>query len=91
MNELSIYLIGFTLFLNFEGAPQLKSAGRNLNFMQYHSWDVIAVYFILITAIVFIIKAILLAMIRACRDHIPCRRTDLSHGLISRESKKKIN
>ena len=30
--------------LRHKGAPQLKSPAKDMNYFQYHSWDVIAVY-----------------------------------------------
>lgn len=51
-------MVKFTLY--HQGAPQLRSASRNLNFIQYHSLDAIFLY----CGIIFTVFYLLLVVVR---------------------------
>lgn len=49
------------------GAPHLRSAARNLNYFQYHSWDIVGTYLILIVLVIFIlIKSVKMCLRKTC-------------------------
>jgi glucuronosyltransferase len=45
--------------LRHKGAPQLQSAAKKLNFVQYHSIDVLAAYLTIIVTVLYILYAVL--------------------------------
>ncbi len=55
--DLGVYWVEYVLRHN--GAPHLRSVGRNLNFIVYHSIDVMSTYFALITVIIYLIYLVL--------------------------------
>lgn len=55
--DLGVYWIEYVI--RHQGASHLRSVGRKLNFLQYHSIDVIGAYAGLLTVILFLVYSIL--------------------------------
>jgi len=45
--------------MRHKGAPHLRSASRKLNYIQYHSWDVIGAYLVILLGTIYIIVSII--------------------------------
>ncbi|CAL8089908.1 unnamed protein product [Orchesella dallaii] len=64
--DLAVYWVEYVL--RHKGATHLRSAGRKLNYWQYHSYDVILAYITIITVLLYVIYAILRSLTRLlCR------------------------
>ncbi|ODM70408.1 UDP-glucuronosyltransferase 2B23, partial [Orchesella cincta] len=66
-----------------KGATHLRSAGRKLNYFQYHSYDVILAFAAIITVLLYIIYAIIRSLTRLICRLITNKKT--------KASKKKLN
>jgi len=80
--ELGVYWIEYVLRHN--GAPHLRSVGRKLTMLQYHSLDVIAAYVAIVATTLYLIYFVLKLVIRK----LFCRYYNKSVGV---GSKKKLN
>lgn len=69
--DLAVYWVEYVI--RHKGAPHLRSVGRKLNFLQYHSIDVMSAYFTLIAGVSYLLYASLRFMCRKvfCRSNKP--------------------
>ncbi|XP_021946508.1 UDP-glucuronosyltransferase 2A3 [Folsomia candida] len=58
----AVYWIEYVV--RHKGAPQLRSAARKLNYFQYHSYDVIGTYLILIFVVIYILYSVVKLILR---------------------------